>query len=658
MKLMIIESPGKVVKLTQILGGDWKVAASVGHVRDLPQKEMGVEAPDFLPQYVFTERGGDVVARLKSLARDADAVYLATDPDREGEAISWHLQQCLKLKNPQRVTFGEITAQAVKTALLNPRAIDGRRVAAQEARRVLDRLVGYMVSPKLSEAAGERLSAGRVQSPATRLVVERERAIKAFKETQHFSAVLFFADAKTEWSAEWMTKPDFVTDEAPYFMDRDFASAVADVGSVEVAAFEDGKAKRSPPPPFTTSTMQQAGSVALGLSPKRTMEVAQKLFEQGLITYHRTDNPNVSDESLGDIYAVAVQLGLDMADEPRRFKSKEGAQEGHPAITPTDWAQDEAGETEEQRSLYRLIRLRAIACQLADAQYAVRTVQLDAIGPVQGRAVKFEARGRTLTYPGWLKLLSGDDTEAGGEVKEPTNPIPALAVGQRLAATRGQLLDKKTKPPARFTEASLVKKLEELGIGRPATTDKIIDTIVTRGYVRLEKKHLMPTPTGDMVVDALVGSFDFIDLNYTRHIEEDLDRIAKGEAVYRSVISDVYEKLQRELSTMQVSAIPPKHPCPECAKSLRRIPGKSGYFWGCTGHPSCSVTLPDEAGKPGQRKPQAVSDFACAKCGRPLAHRVKKGKGGYDFFGCTGFAQGCKESYPNKSGKPDFAKAK
>ncbi|WP_199276052.1 type IA DNA topoisomerase, partial [Xylella fastidiosa] len=413
MKLMIIESPGKLEKLSTILGDGWKIAASVGHVRDLPQKEMGVAAPDFKPSYELTERGEGVVSKLKNLVKQADSVYLATDPDREGEAISWHLKQCLKLSNPLRVTFNEITTNAVKAALVAPRTIDVKQVAAQEARRVLDRLVGYMVSPELSRLTGKRLSAGRVQSPAVRLVVERERAIKAFKVTNHFGAMLFFADAKTssEWSAEWLTKPKFVTEDNPYFMDMAFAAAVAEVKAVLVKSFDESEAKRSPPPPFTTSTMQQAASVALGIDPKAAMAAAQKLYEQGHITYHRTDNPNVSDESLGDIYAVSVKLGLDMAEKPRKFKAPAGAQVGHPAVTPTHWEVEEAGETSDQKALYKLIRLRAIACQLADARYAVRTVRLEAAQPVGGKDVEFEARGRTLIYQGWLKLIAGDQTE-------------------------------------------------------------------------------------------------------------------------------------------------------------------------------------------------------------------------------------------------------
>lgn len=660
MKLMIIESPGKIEKLSAILGDGWKIAASVGHVRDLPQKEMGVAAPDFKPSYELTERGEGVVSKLKNLVKQADSVYLATDPDREGEAISWHLQQCLKLSNPLRVTFNEITANAVKAALIAPRTIDVKRVAAQEARRVLDRLVGYMVSPELSRQTGERLSAGRVQSPAVRLVVERERAIRAFKVTNHFGAALFFADAKTsgEWSAEWLTKPKFVTEDNPYFMDRAFAAAVAEVKAVVVKSFDESEAKRSPPPPFTTSTMQQAASVALGLDPKAAMDAAQKLYEQGHITYHRTDNPNVSDDSLGDIYAVAVKLGLDMADEPRKFKAPAGAQVGHPAVTPTHWEVEEAGETSDQRALYKLIRLRAIACQLADARYAVRTVRLEAAQPVGGKDVEFEARGRTLVYQGWLKLIAGDQTEEeDGEGKEPSNPIPVCEPGERLDVARGKLLEKKTKPPSRFTQATLVKKLESEGIGRPATYAAIMDNIVTRAYVKTDKKYLVPTATGELIVDSLVGKFEFLDLGFTREIEESLDRIALGEAGYKAVIAKVHDQLNRELSTLQVSATP-KHPCPECGKPLRRIPGKSGHFWGCSGHPDCSVTLPDEGGKPGQKKPVEVSNFACVKCGKPLIHRIKKGKGGYDFWGCSGFKEGCKASYEDKKGQPDFAKSK
>ena len=660
MKLMIIESPGKIKKLESILGAGWKIAASVGHIRDLPVKEIGVEAPAFQPKYVLTERGAGVVAKLKSLAKQADEVYLATDPDREGESISWHLEKCLALKNPRRVTFNEITANAVKAALASPRTVDLKRVEAQEARRVLDRLVGYMVSPVLSERTGERLSAGRVQSPAVRLVVERERAIKAFTVTNHFGAALFFSGDQGEWSAEWVTKPNFTTDENPYFLNREFAESVSKIGNVTVKSFIEGEAKRSPPPPFTTSTMQQAASVALSLDPKAAMEAAQKLYEQGHITYHRTDNPNVSEESMAIIRAEAARLGLDMAGEQRKFKAPAGAQVGHPAITPTHWDVEDAGETAEQRALYKLIRNRAIACQLADARYAVRTVRLGAVPPVGVKPIEFEATGRTLIYHGWLKLIAGDQTseEESGD-KEPSNPIPVCQPGERLDVARGKLLEKKTKPPARYTQATLVKKLESEGIGRPATYAAIMDNITSRGYVKNEKKFLLPTASGEVIVDSLSGKFEFVDLGYTRGIEEDLDRIAEGKAAYVDVVGKLHQQLVRELSSLQGTAgAASQHACPSCGKPMRRISSKAGPFWGCTGRPDCSVTLPDDNGKPGQRKTQELSNFACPKCSKPLVHRVKPGKDGYDFWGCSGFKDGCKTSFDDKNGKPDFEKSK
>lgn len=654
MNLMIIESPGKLKKLATILGDDWKIAASVGHIRDLPQKEIGVHAPDFSPDYELTERGKGVLEKLKALAKQADKVYLATDPDREGEAISWHLQECLRLKNPIRVSFGEITPKAVNAAIQNPGKVDMQLVAAQEARRVLDRLVGYRVSPELSRQSGQRLSAGRVQSPAVFLVVERERQIKAFKVTNHFGAILFFPgqELEGEWSAEWQTKPDFVTDDTPYFMDRSFAEVVAAIPEVEVIKFTEGETKRSPPPPFTTSTLQQAASVALGMNPKETMDLAQKLYEQGHITYHRTDNPNISEESLPVIASVAALAGLDMANSQRKFKAPDGAQAGHPAITPTHWNAEEAGETPEQQALYQLIRIRAIACQLADARYSVRAAHLQGTEPSSGKTVTFEGRGRTLTYSGWLKLLAGDQTEEG-EGKEPANPIPKLAEGQRLTVGRGKLLEKKTKPPSRYTQASLVKKLDSEGIGRPATYAAIMENITARGYVSIDsKKFLQPTDTGELVIDSLVGKFAFIDLGFTRDLESQLDRIASGQARYRDVIGSVDSQLQRELDTLQVTAQLPVHACPACTRPLWRIKGGNGWFWGCTGYPDCKVTLPDSKGKPGERKQQALSEFSC-QCGKPLVHKIKKGKGGFDFWGCSGYPS-CKTTYQDKDGKPVF----
>ncbi len=679
-KLMIIESPGKRKKLQQILaklqpGVDWRIEASVGHIRDLPARGQddgqivtGVKA-DFTPVYELSDRGKEIVGKLKKIVKEADEVYLATDPDREGESISWHLQQALALKNPIRVSFNDINQSKVQAALAAQGKIDVQMVAAQEARRVLDRLVGYMVSPELRRQSGQALSAGRVQSPAVYLVVKRERQIRAFVKVNHFGVRLIFADAKTgEWAANWKTLPDFTSKENPYFLDKSIADQVAAVKQVVVEGCEETEAKRSPPAPFTTSLLQQAASNALRFKPKKTMEVAQKLYEQGHITYMRTDNPNIGEESMDELRAVASALGLEVVKDRRTFKAKDGAQEGHPAITPSHWEVVEAGETPEEQALYKLIRLRAIASQLADARYDVRKATLRAQDPVDGKTVRFEATGRTLTYKGWLELLEDDTAEEKEEDDEEqeaaNNPVPRLEAGQVLTVHQGKLLAKATKAPPRYTEATLVKALEAEGVGRPATYAAIMDNITGRSYVEPAGRFLQPTAIGELVVDSLVGNFEFIQLGFTKDLEDDLDRIATGKAAYRAVIQKLYLKLKEEIEAQQVK-VPTKvkevevFPCPECGKDLRRIPkGANGPFWGCSAHPECSVTLPDNNGKPGQRKVVELSSFACAKCGKPLIHREKKGKGGFDFWGCSGFKDGCKTAYPNIKGKPDYEKAK
>ena len=675
MKLMIIESPNKIAKLQAILGQGWEIVASTGHIRDLPENEIGVQSPDFIPNYQYIPKkpnpykkgefflGSETrVKRIKEKADIADMVYLATDPDREGESISWHLQQSLGLKTYKRVSFNEITESAVNKALENASKINVNLVAAQEARRVLDRLVGYMVSPVLSEQSGEKLSAGRVQSPAVLLVVLRERAIRDFKVTNHFGVKLNFADAKTDnpafdgWYAEWQTKPTYTNDEMPYFMDKLFAMRVAATNTVEVVAYEESEAERNPPAPFTTSTLQQAASVTLNLEPKATMDAAQNLFAQGHITYHRTDNPNLSPEAMPEIALIAKTMGVPMVIKQRIFKAPEGAQAGHPAITPTHWDVEEAGDTDEQRMLYRLIRLRAIACQLMAARYAVRSVTLKSLDESD---FVFMAKGRTLIDSGWLKLVDkdqADDEIEAGEGNEAANPIPDLVAGQVLNVANGVLLEKKTKPPSRYTKASLIRKLESEGIGRPATYAAIMDNIEKRGYVENKGKLLAPTQKGEYVIDALLTRFSFVDLSYTRTVEKELDLIANGEGSYKSTITHVYENLKSEISKLQVVAVA-KYPCPECGKPLRRIQWQKEFFWGCSGHPVCTVSFSDKKGEPAERKIQEAS-FACKACNRPLVHHKVKGKGGYDFWGCSGFRNGCKTSYENKNNAPDYEKAK
>ena len=675
--LMIIESPGKREKLQAILqdlqpGVEWRIEASYGHVRDLPAKGVaeghivtGIKA-DFTPTYELSESGAKTIAKLKKAVAESDMVYLATDPDREGESISWHLLQALGLKDYIRVTFNDISSGKVATALNEPRKINGPMVAAQEARRVLDRLVGYMVSPELARQSGQKnLSAGRVQSPAVYLVVARERERRAFRKTDHFGARLIFADAKTgTWRAEWQTFPHFVTEENPYFMDRGFAERVAGVTRVVVVSCEEKEETRNPPAPFSTSTLQQAASNALKFDPKQTMELAQRLYERGEITYMRTDNPNIADDSMPALREAAAALGLEVVDKRRVFPVKGGAQEGHPAITPTHWEIAEAGQTDDEKALYKLIHQRALASQLLAARYSARTLMLTAENPLDGKTITYTTKGRTLVFEGWKKLLADDATEDSDDKEdEAPNPIPRLEAGQIIDVAKGELLAKATKSPARYTKAALVKALESEGIGRPATYASIMDNISSRLYVEMDGRFLKPTEKGEQVVDALVGNFEFIQLGFTSDLETDLDSVANGKAAYRAVVQKFYSQLLQEIEA-QKRAVPTfvkpveVFPCPMCKEPLRRIAnGAKGPFWGCTMHPKCNGTLPDENGRPGQKKAVVASGFACKKCGKSLKHQVKIGEGGFNFWACTGFP-GCKTLYPNLNDKPNYEKAK
>ncbi len=661
MNLFIVESPGKVKKIQDFLGNNWLVMATYGHVRDLPENEIGVAAPDFKPYYVHTVRGKDVLAKLAEVAQKAEAVYLATDPDREGEAIAWHLAEALKLKNPLRVTYTEITEAAVKKALVSPRRIDHKLVAAQEGRRVLDRLVGYMVSPALSNVAGRRLSAGRVQSPALRLVLEREEVIRNFKVTAHFGAEVTIDSldhVQGGWAAQWNPK-NWLEEGQEYFQDREAAEKIAALRHLTVTAYQESEAKQAPPAPFTTSSLQQAASNTLKFSPQRTMELAQALYQDGHITYMRTDFPNLSEEAIADIRSLAAQNDWPLPPKSRTWKSKDGAQEAHEALRPTHVEIEEAGENDDEKALYRLIRLRALASQLEEARYAVTAVILE--GEVDGKKVVFEAKGRRLIFSGWRVLVDSDQTEEEGEA-EMNNPIPKLREGGEVLAASGKLLNKKTRPPARFTEAALVKKLEELGIGRPSTYAAILQNLIGRDYVALEKRHLVPTALGENLIGFLKGKFGFLDPGFTQEMEAQLDDIAEGEAEYRNVVAAAHDILCKELHDFSGAA---GHLCPECGKPLRRLTkaataSKKGYdFWACTGYPECQVSFANKDGQPGERQvkkePVPPSEYKCPKCGKPLYRRQgvsAKTSKPYDFYGCADRA--CNAAYPVKDGRPDF----
>lgn len=661
MKLMVVESPNKVKKIAAILGDGWEVMASAGHVRDLPKNDLGIEEHGFHLKYEFVPRqpipgqpgkffpgGEDRVGRIAKAAKEAEMVYLATDPDREGEAIAWHLKDAMRLPDAryQRVTFDAITPDVIRAAIGRARKIDANLVYAQEARRALDRLVGYIVSPLLWDQLGATVSAGRVQSPAVRLVVEREREIKAFKETKHFGAAVYF-DGDT-WAAEWNTKP-FLKGEAQYILDEALAHRAAECRAFKVIESDTATAKEAPPSPFSTSLLLQAASVSLKFDPEFTAKVAQKLFEQGLITYHRTDSVNFSGEAIAEIRTFAQGKGWKLPEQPRRFKVKGDAQEAHEAIRPTHLEDEEAGEDEAQRALYKLIWKRAIASQLADALYRVNTVVLESTDSAE--VFEFRAKGRVLTDPGWRALTAGDAAEdADAEGKEDDGAggkVPRLEVGSAKRADTGKVLYKKTKPPARYTKASLIKKLEACGIGRPSTYPAIMANIMGKGYLVEEKRFLVPTALGADLVDALVkGQFGFIELPFTKDMEEDLDRIAEGQRSYVAVVGDNYEQLREEIARLAgAGTFKPRFPCPECGKALRRVKGPTGYFWGCTGYrDGCKVSMDDDKGQPVPR-----ANHPCPDCGKPL--RRVKGKNGF-FWSCSGYKDGCTKTMDDKGGKP------
>jgi DNA topoisomerase-1 len=597
MKLMIVESPNKTKKIKAILGEDWDVAASVGHFRDLPKKDLGVSA-DFALTYEYTERGKAIIDALKPRVARAEMVYIATDPDREGEAIAWHLVETLKLKKYQRVTFDAITESVIRKAISSPRQLDMNLVRAQAARRAEDRLLGWKVSPLLSRQTGVAgLSAGRVQSVAVRLVVDRQAEIDAFSQIKHFGVEAIFEGGK--WKAQWDTSPHLVPGQQ-YITDRELPNRIALCRDFTVTASETKPAAQPPKAAFTTSTMLQAGSVSLGFTPEETAALAQKLFEQGLITYHRTDSQNFSDEAIAEIRAFASEKNLPVPKEPRRWKSKDNAQEAHEAIRPTHFVQQQGGEDDRQRQLYDMIWKRAVASQLANAEYSVTKLQL--VTANGGDSFTFDATDRVLTSPGWRVLTPRDAAEEARGADDPeedteSGAVPSLPIDSTATASDTRVTDKVTKAPSAYTQASLIKKLENEGIGRPSTyPDTLKKIIVTRKYVNEQKRKLEPTELGKLLAESLTGQFSFVDYTYTRDLEKHLDDIATGKASYAQVLADLDTKLNKEISGLQLSprqdlagatvkqpekADQPGRPCPRCKVGVVRKP-HSQAFYGCS----------------------------------------------------------------------------
>jgi DNA topoisomerase-1 len=605
--------------------------ASLGHVRDLIRTGDAsyVRPPEFKMNYQITDdKHKEIVDGLKSAASKADSVYLATDPDREGEAIAWHLAQVLGIKasTALRVTYQEVTEAAVLKAVASPRNINMPLVAAQETRRALDRIVGWEVSPPLSRSLNTKASAGRVQTPALRLIVERERAIRKFKSTTWYQVLAAMPGVDGSWRAIWQDgMPD-----GEYFQDKAFADALAAAlpsMPLTVTAAESKPARQAPPPPFTTSSLQMDASRAMRIDAEQVMKLAQALFEKGMITYHRTDSPNLSQEGEDLLRGEAQRRNWPLSEKPRRWKAKGDAQEAHEAIRPTD-ASDLGAELDTQeKALYGLIWKRAMASQLTDAIYQVTTATL-AGGTFQNRAAIFKATGRVLTDKGWRRLYAESSDEDEGEEKDPeaSNPVPSLTKGAALTADRGETVEKKTQPPKRFTQATLIAELERHGVGRPSTYASIIKVLFSRAYIEQKKQALVPTDLGERAIDALLP-FHFSDVDYTREIEETLDRIAQGQAKGRELLAKAYTDLQETLGTMPAGEGPETAPCPVegCGGSVRRLESKKKhgtYFWACSNREAHGL-LQDADGQPGkpfeerQAKAPEAQGPGCTKCKQP-----------------------------------------
>ncbi|MFQ5536185.1 MAG: type I DNA topoisomerase [Gemmatimonadota bacterium] len=618
--LVIVESPAKARTIGRYLGDDYEVAASVGHVRDLPTKELGVDVEHgFEPKYVTIRGKGKILTELKKKAKDADEIILATDPDREGEAIAYHVADQLGYgkhdgERFRRVQFHEITRKAVQEALKHPGAIDLRKVEAQQARRILDRLVGYQVSPMLWKPIRPGLSAGRVQTVALRLICEREEEIRAFQEEEYWSVTAHLLKDQQAFDA----KLHKIDGKAFTLGNEEEAQAVlTDVAGVpfRVSEVKRRERRKNPSAPFTTSTLQQQAAKRFGFSAKRTMSVAQRLYEgldlgargtQGLITYMRTDSTRVSPEAVARAREwISGEFGTDyVASSPRLWggKQQKGAQEAHEAIRPTDPTlhPSEAAKylDTDQARLYQLIWLRFVASQMAPAVYDTTTVDFD-LGGASGRAYDFRATGSVVKFQGFTRLYL-EATEAGEHRRlDDLEPLPRLEVGDVAELLGLEPKQHFTQPPPRYSEASLVREMEKRGIGRPSTYAQTLSTIVDRGYVELEQKRFHPTDLGEVVYKLLVRIFpDIFDVEFTSRMESALDRIEEGEVDWRKLLGDFYPRFKERLEAgaadsdeiiMDILAAEGET-CEKCGRPMLVKWNKYGRFLGCSGYPECRNT--------------------------------------------------------------------
>jgi len=586
-KLLIVESPTKARTIGNYLGKDYTVLASVGHVRDLPKSNK--DAVDieggFIPRYVVSADKREIIEKIQNAAAKADEVYLATDPDREGEAIAWHIKEVAHLKKPKRVAFHEITKEAIEEALAHPRAIDENLRQAQEARRVLDRIVGYDLSGLIWKKVRYGLSAGRVQSPALRILAEREREIKAFIPVTYFVlSALFSAKGGSASGGKSMELQTTCVEQPKTKEDAERIVKEGRGATWKVAEVTEKAEERNPRPPFTTSTLQQTASTRLGFAPSRTMHAAQKLYEAGHITYMRTDSVNLSKEAVAKMaIVVEKQFGKDYLKMRVYKTTSKNAQEAHEAVRPTDSSQARAGATPDEVALYELIRIRTLASQMA----AARIMRTNIAAKASADIPLFTANGSRIIFDGWLAL----DTKARGEDVE----LPKLASGDTLTLLSLGSEEKQTEPPNRYTEAGLIKELEKRGIGRPSTYASIMKTIQDRGYVEKLARALKPTATGMVVSGWLEEHFPtYVSDTFTALMENELDEIALGERGYTETLTAFYGPFEKAVrakdklpKATSLGDAAEEFPCPLCGSPMEFKLGRGGIFMSCKRYPEC-----------------------------------------------------------------------
>lgn len=656
--LVIVESPTKARTLQKFLGENFQIEASMGHIRDLPKADLGVDIDaDFEPRYIIPKDKQKRVNELKKMADGAKNIWLATDPDREGEAIAWHIASILGKRDTQRVVFHEITEGAIREAFMSPRKLDLQLVDAQQARRVLDRLVGYKLSPLLWQKIKKGLSAGRVQSVALKLIVEREREVQAFKTDEYWNIEVELSPVEKEkdlFTAQVIEK-DGVKLEVKTGDEAKQHEINLKNAKYEVKAVAKKEVRRFPYPPFITSTLQQAAVNKLGFSAKKAMTVAQALYEQGFITYMRTDSVNLSETAITAVRSyISDFIGRSyLPSQARVYKSKsKNAQEAHEAIRPTNvnvHVQDIAsqpGFNRDHSRLYDLIWKRFVACQMAEAVLDQTAVDISA------ESYKLRANGSIVKFEGWMKLFGKEGLEE--ENKEDENRrLPELSENQPLDLLNINPSQHFTEPPPRYNEASLIKKLEELGIGRPSTYAPIISTIQERFYVEKENKRFLPTALGITVLDFLIKYFpDIFEYNFTAEMEDKLDEISRGERDWKPIIKEFYVPFEKKLNEtfntaekvkMELETVDKQ--CALCGKGLVVRVGKFGKFLACSGFPECRYTEALEQ----------IIDVKCPTDGGEIV--VRKTKTGKTFYGCKNWPN-CKfaswtKPKPSEEDKPE-----